>query len=584
MIDSKLQFLSRRNWLGVVPPALAASLAAGAWTGRDSSAPGMPPATSGSSAGARTYNVRDFGAKGDGKALDTAAVQAAIDACSRDQGGTVLVPAGTFLIGTVEMRSNVTLRIAVQGKLLGSADGSQYHPARRIPLSGDTTLDDGNVGLIFAVNAQNIAIEGPGTIDGQGSQFRSLRTGELPPSGRAGNDRPYHLLFYRCKHVRLRDLFLSDSAYHSVRIIESSFVWADSIRIYNRVNFNNDGFHFISSQYVHVSNCDVQSQDDACALFGSCRNVTVTNSTFSTRWAVFRFGGGNPENIVISNCIIYETYGCPIKMQFDARSQAQNILFSNLIMQDVTGPISIDLDSRMPNDIGPAEEAPKGFVRNIMFNGVRARVVAEGGHFPDMPFEHHYNPGETRQCIVLNCVQNSFLQDVVLNDVCVTYQGGGTAVEAAREVPQIAGEYFEIGTPPAYGLYARRVRGLTLNNVRFQLEQPDLRPAIVLDRVSDAAMNGLTVRGSKHAASVLRFINTQEVLLSAARLLTAAAVFLRVEGPSSDAITVDGGALSRAVSLVAFEAGASPAAVSLRNGPAAKAPRDPARVERSPSR
>jgi polygalacturonase len=567
MTLSNPKFLSRRNWLGVAPAGLAASATSGLWAGDYSSASANDPAASDHSGGARTYNVRDFGARGDGKTLDTAAVQAAIDACSRDQGGTVLVPAGTFLVGTVELKSNVTLHIAAEGKLLGSADGKQYHAVRSIPLSGDTTLDDGNVGLIFAVNARNITIEGPGTIDGQGSQFRSPREGEPPPSGRAGNDRPYHLLFYRCKHVRLRDVFLLDSAYHSVRIIESSFVWADSIRIYNRVNFNNDGFHFISSQYVHVSNCDVQSQDDACALFGSCRNVTVTNSTFSTRWAVFRFGGGNPENIAISNCIIYETYGCPIKMQFDPRSRAQNILFSNLIMQDVTGPISIDLDNRVPDDIGPAEAAPKGFVRNIMFNGVRARVVAEGGHFREMPFEHHYNPGETRQCIVLNSVQDSFLEHVVLSDVCITYQGGGTAEEAAREVPQIAGEYFEIGTPPAYGLYARKVRSLTLNNVRFQLEQPDLRPAIVFDRVSDVATNGLTVDGNNRAPSVLRFINTQEVLLSAARLLTPAAVFLQVEGVSSDSITIDGGALSKADSPVAFRAGAIPKAVNLHDGP-----------------
>jgi hypothetical protein len=89
-----------------------------------------------------------------------------------------------------------------------------------------------------------------------------------------------------------------------------------------------------------------------------------------------------------------------------------------------------------------------------------------------------------------------------------------------------AGEYFEIGTPPAYGLYARKVRGLTLNNVRFQLEQPDHRPAVVLDHVTDVAMNGLTVHGNKDASSVLRFIDTQDALLTAARLLTPARVFL----------------------------------------------------------
>lgn len=581
MSDSKPQFLSRRNWLGVAPPALAASLVSGAWTGGDGSAPGTHPAVSGNSAGARTYNIRDFGAKGDGKALDTRAVQEAIDACTRDQGGTVLVPAGTFLIGTVELKSNVTLRIAAQGKLLGSADGKQYHAARMIPLSGDTTLDDGNVGLIFAVNAQNITIEGPGIIDGQGSVFSSFHPGELPPSGRGGADRPYHLLLYRCNNVRIRDVFLLDSAYHSVRIIESSFVWVDSIRIYNRVNFNNDGFHFISSQYIHVSNCDVQSQDDACALFGSCKYVTVSDSTFSTRWAVFRFGGGNPENITISNCIIYQTYGCPIKMLFDADSQAQNILFSNLIMQDVTGPISIDLTNDTSDQGSARQPARKGFVRNITFNGIRARVVAEGGRFPDMPFEHHYRKGESRQCIVLNSIQNSFLEDVVFEDVCITFQGGGTAEEAARQVPQIAGEYFEIGTPPAYGLYARKVRGLTLNNVRFQVEQPDLRPAVVLDHAADVAMNGLSVRGNQDAASVLRFIGTQDVLLSAARLLAPASVFLQVEGLTSESITIDGGALSRAGSLVDFKAGASPTAVNLHTSPVGNPSNHPARFERS---
>jgi polygalacturonase len=197
-----------------------------------------------------------------------------------------------FVIGTVEMKSNITLRIAAQGKLLGSADGKQYRAASAILLSGDTTLRDGNVGLIYAVNAENITIEGPGTIDGQGAQFRRPERGVPPPSGRGGDDRPYHLLFYRCKNLRVRDLFLFDSAYHSLRVIESNFVWCDGLHIYNRVNGNNDGFHFISSQYVHVSNCDVQSQDDACALFGSSKFVTITNSAFSTRWSVFRFGGG----------------------------------------------------------------------------------------------------------------------------------------------------------------------------------------------------------------------------------------------------------------------------------------------------
>jgi hypothetical protein len=524
----------------------------------------QPAVVGGTALGTRVYNIVDFGAKGDGKTLDTQAVQAAIDACTKDQGGTVLVPAGVFVIGTVEMKSNVTLHIAAQGKLLGSADGKQYHAADAIPLRGDTTLNDGNVGLIFGVNADNVTIEGPGTIDGQGAQFRSPTRGVPPPSGRGGADRPYHLLFHRCKNLRVRDISLVASAFHSIRVIQSSFVWMDGIHIHNRVNGNNDGFHFVSAEYVHITNCDVQSQDDACALFGSCKFVTVTNSTFSTRWSVFRFGGGNPENVTISNCIIYQTYGCPIKMQFGAESQVQNLLFSNLVLQDVTGPISINLNNRVRPNVAANGPAPKGFLRNITFQGIRANVVSEGGQFADMAFPQNYRPGETRQCIVLNGIGDAFLEDIVFDDVRVTYGGGGTAEEARREVPQVAGEYFEVGTPPAYGLFARNVRGLTLNNVRFDVVKPDLRPAVVLDHVTNAALGGLSAQGNAQAKSMLRFIETHDVLLTAPRVLTPATVFLQVEGAASKGITIDGGDLSKAATPLAFEAGAGKEAVKLR--------------------
>ncbi len=552
MIDSH-DPRSRRNWLRLMS---AASLSSGLLAA-------APAAAAGDAPGARVYNIVDFGAKGDGTTLDTQAVQAAIDACHKDRGGTVLVPAGVFVIGTVEMKSNVTLHIAAQGKLLGSADGKQYHAAGVIPLRGDSTLGDGNVGLIFAVNSENVTVEGPGLIDGQGAQFRSPSRGVPPPSGRGGAARPYHLLFYRCKNLRVRDLTLVASAFHSIRVIQSSFVWMEGLHIHNRVNGNNDGFHFISSEYVHVNGCDVQSQDDACALFGSCRFVTVTNSTFSTRWSVFRFGGGNPENVTVSNCVIYQTYGCPIKLHFGPGSQVQNILFSNLVMQDVTGPISINLNNRARN-AADAEPAQKGFLRNITFSNIRASVVSEGGQYDDIAFKQNYRPGETRQCIVLNGIGDRFLEDIVFNDVRVTYGGGGTAEEARREVPQVAGEYFEIGTPPAYGLFARNVRGLTLNSVRFEVVKPDLRPAVVLDHVTDAALSGLSAQGNAEAKSVLRFVDTQDALLTAPRVLSPAAVFLQVEGAASQAITIDGGDLSKAATPVAFDAGAAKQSVKLR--------------------
>ena len=169
-------------------------------------------------------------------------------------------------------------------------------------------------------------------------------------------------------------------------------------------------------------------------------------------------------------------------------------------------------------------------MRNIAFNNIRASVVAEGGQFDDIAFSQNYRPGETRQCIVLNAIGDCFLEDITFDDVRITYGGGGTAEEAKAQVPQVAGEYFEVGTPPAYGLYARNVRGLTLNNVRFEVVKPDLRPAVVLEHVTDAAINGLSAQGNPGAKSVLRFVETQDVLLTASRVLTPAAAFLQVEG------------------------------------------------------
>jgi hypothetical protein len=307
----------------------------------------------------------------------------------------------------------------------------------------------------------------------------------------------------------------------------------------------------------------VQSQDDACALFGSCKFVTITNSTFSTRWSVFRFGGGNPENITVSNCVIYQTYGCPIKMQFGPDAQVRNLSFSNLILQDVTGPITISLNNRSRQGAA-AGGAAKGFIRNITFSGIHGNVVAEGGQFEDCAFQQNYRPGETRQCIVLNGLGEAFMDDIVFDDVRLTYGGGGTAEEAQRVIPQVAGEYFEVGTPPAYGLYARNVRGLTLRNVRFEVEKPDLRPAVVLDHVADASIDGLGAQGNPRAKSVLRFLDTHDVLVSAPRVLTPAAVFLQAEGAASKGITLDGGDISKAAAPLAFEAGAAKDAVKLR--------------------
>ena len=570
-MDNSFSF-SRREWLSrAAAPAVAATLA---YPMLVSAIPRVEAPTAHASEKPQTleaklniFDIRDFGAVGDGAKLNTVEIQSAINAANAAGGGVVLVPSGgTFICGTIELKSNVNFHLATNARLLGSPKPTDYHAGNGIPPG------NGNIVFISAADAENFTISGNGTIDGNGLAFwtgQGDNTG--PGQGGVGGyfDRPHLLIFARCKNFRVQDVYLYASAYHCMRILNCEYVYFDRIRINNRVNKNNDGFHFNNTRYVHINGCDVRCQDDACALFGSNKFITVANSSFSTRWSIFRFGGGESENITVTNCTIYETYGCVIKMGAGRGSRHENMIFSNLILRDVTGPFSLGLSDqrRQPR---PGQEnqppAPVGIVRNIVFSNIRGNVVAQGRQYDDMHWEQGYRPGETRTCITLNSFGESYLENITLSNIHLTFEGGGTAEEAQlRNVPQIAGEYFEIGDRPAHGLFARNVRGLTIDNVRLETATPDLRPAVVLDNVSDANITGLVSQGNTSGPSVLRCINTKDTLITAPRLMTPAAVYLAVEGERSADITLDGGDIRKAAKPATFERGATNKAARIRS-------------------
>jgi hypothetical protein len=175
-------------------------------------------------------------------------------------------------------------------------------------------------------------------------------------------------------------------------------------------------------------------------------------------------------------------------------------------------------------------------------------------------------PGERRTCITVNAYNGGVIENIRFSDIHVTYPGGGTAEEGAmRDVPQAGGEYFGIGLRPAYGFYARGVKGLTLDNIRFDVASPDLRPAVIFDGVKDAAVNNLSVQGNLKAESALRFVNTQDTLLTGVRLLTPAPVFLAVEGAECKNIKVDGGDLSKSDKVLTAGRGAAIDSVKLHD-------------------
>ncbi|HVI49538.1 MAG TPA: glycosyl hydrolase family 28 protein [Chitinophaga sp.] len=546
--------LSRRNWLQRVS-APAMFTAGASLLGVASFASTQQPSSTSPFPGWRS--ILDYGARGDGKTNNTAAIQHAIDDCHNNNGGVVLIPAGDFLCGTIELKSNVTLYLAVNCRLLGSPRREDYQAPDTIPPG------NGNVVFIFAANAENVAITGSGTIDGDGIHFNTGKGDGTGPGGQKGGnmDRPHLAIFYRCNNVRVTDTFFTRSAYHCFRILECRYVHFTGIRIYNRVNRNNDGFHFNSSAHVRISDCDVACQDDACALFGSNQFVTVTNCSFSTRWSIFRFGGGEAKNITVTNCVIYDTYGCPVKISA-GKAKIENLLFSNIVMENVTGPIGIGFRA------GAATDA---YVRNISFSHIRASVVALPVNHPDIPFDVKPFDGEQLSCITLNGADGSYLENISFTDVHVTYAGGGSADLAGKtDIPQVAVEYFVVwGRPPfgpvAYGMYARNVKGLTLKDIRFTYRENDLRPAVVFDNVEDADVGGISIQSNTASMAAFRIINSRDVLITGARLLGPATNFLRVEGRQSRNITVDGGDLSKAVQPMVTADGAATDAIKFRS-------------------
>jgi hypothetical protein len=232
------------------------------------------------------------------------------------------------------------------------------------------------------------------------------------------------------------------------------------------------------------------------------------------------------------------------------------------VFKDVTGPISIGLGP-METPATTTNHQKPGIIRNISFNGLHGTVVKP---VPLRDSEHssNYNPGEMFSCIVLNGVDN-VLENISFNDVHLTYPGGGTAEHAAvRDVPKIAGEYYQIGIPPAYGIYARNVKGLTLNNMRFETQTEDLRPVLIMDSVEDAAINGFSAQGQLKAESLLRFINSRDVLITAMRILTRVSTLIRVEGKASSNIKIDGGDLSKAQKHIELSAASPSQAITIR--------------------
>ena len=289
------------------------------------------------------YDVRAFGAVGDGAALDTQAIQKAIDACAEAGGGKVYLQGGTFLSGTIRLKSNVTLYVEAGATLLGSTNIADYPDITpRIVYLYRARFTKY---LIYAEQAENIAIAGRGSIDGQGRHF--------PAQPGDDKGRPYILRFSECKNVRVENVTFRDSARWLSHYLACENVTINGISIHSKIRENRDGIDIDSCRNVRISDCSIDTGDDAIVLKATtdrpCQQVLITNCVLSSLASALKLGtesNGGFEDVAITNCTIHDTGYSGIAVEMVDGGILDRVTISNITMKNVKVPIFVRLGDR----------------------------------------------------------------------------------------------------------------------------------------------------------------------------------------------------------------------------------------------
>jgi Glycosyl hydrolase family 26/Pectate lyase superfamily protein/Glycosyl hydrolases family 28 len=500
---------------------------------------------------AAPFNVKDYGATGDGITLDTAAISAAVQACARAGGGTVVFPAGKYVSGTFKLLSHVTLDLESGAVLLGSTNLSDYG------LKSDYGIDERQIGqsgeglkagLIVANEAQNVGIVGHGTIDGRGTYFVNVHVphiGEPPDFERrytrqgenflnlkklkntdgpvrpwmAWNDRPGVLItFANCTNVLIRDLTIRDSHNWTVNIGKCRNVEVSGMTVLNNLLIpNNDGLD-ISAENARVSDCYIRAGDDAIAA-NRCDNLTVANCTLVSRSSAIRFGDG--RHCSFQNLVIRDS-----NRGIGIYGSADDVLFSDVIIQTrlfnghwwgKSEPIYI---SARPNRASP-DPSP---IRNIRFSNIMAD--AESG-------------------ILIYGTESSVIRDISFDRITLRLKGGtnSAAIGGNFDLRGLGGglnlAVFKHDIPGMYCQYVNglRVRGFVLN---WDADLPDyFSDGIHCEQFKNVSIDGFIGRQARNSGSAIALIHGSHVSIRNCDASEGADTFLSLEDVGDPRLFVD---------------------------------------------
>jgi len=489
---------------------------------------------------AKPFPVTDYGATGKGIQKDTAAFQKAIDACAAAGGGTVAVPPGTYLLGRVHMKDNVTLNLHAGAVLRPSKDRADYPVIEGGPKSnykpkyGENAINC-RFALLYAYKAKNVAVTGRGTLLGDGKSFWTVKnTGDYPkwcsvPPWHYYTPqafRPIMVMFEECRNALVRDITIEDSSCYAGWFASCGLMRFQNVTVLNDLaGPNTDGFHFSSCRNVHLTDCHFVCGDDCIAIDpnndGPTANFTVTACTFKTTVNVFRIYTGLDSGLAPNM----------------PRGQVSDIAATNCSVEDASGVFNVTAD--------------RGDIRRLAFSNFSINMDTRGSAF------------------FLMTIGGGTVRDVTLGNMTIRTDGIGTISGDAHGTVSgvtLDGLRYEVyprtkqygnGMPdplPGYSLHhfapynltIRYARDIRLHNIQVDWYEADLadlakvpgaKPfwsCIECNRVDGLDIEGVVCSPFGKDAPAIRLENVKNAAISRCRAQDKTDLFLRVGGTSEN--------------------------------------------------
>ncbi len=476
-------------------------------------------------------NVVDFGAKPDTNVMNTIAIQKTIDAIAATGGGTVIIPAGEFRTGNLEMKSGVNLHLEPGAVLAGSDKRKDYDTYEK-------------ASLIFAKGQKNISITGSGTIDGRGRQlmndiFKRLQKGTLTDPAwrltRPGEGTRTNLIYFEeCENIVVKNATLKDASSWVTHYERCRYVIIDSIRLESVAYWNNDGIDIVDCRKMRITNSYIDAADDAICLKSArrgdfCDSIYIANCTLRSSANALKFGTGSIggfKNVTVRNLTIFNTFRTAIALEAVDGGFLENVDIRDVVATNTGNALIIRLGHRNKDDVYST-------VKNIYIANMKV-TVPKGK--PDAGYETEgpilmYPPGYTptpgkiesispwnykeRSPNVKVYEHNVFpssvsglpghpVENVKLENIEVIYETVASKdvnyfpldsfhiiVEAERDYP----EFSMFGELPVWGFYARHVEGLTMKNVKMKMKGKDFRIPYLFNDVNNLLMNDVKAKG-----------------------------------------------------------------------------------------